>query len=79
MSREGSEGCETNSVQQGQSPTNETFSRQQHVRHWAQLFALLVQLWYIAFLSSGSVCILCGPVDEKCPIFFFYLYSLCLA
>ncbi|PNF35621.1 hypothetical protein B7P43_G01880 [Cryptotermes secundus] len=30
MSREGSEGCETNGVQQGLSPTHEAFSRQQH-------------------------------------------------
>jgi hypothetical protein len=33
MSREGSEGCETNNVQQGLSPTHDPLTRQQHVRH----------------------------------------------
>jgi hypothetical protein len=51
MSREGSEGCEMNSVQQSLSPTHETLIRQQHVRHGAKFINLFLTHINVAYCT----------------------------
>lgn len=89
VSREGSEGCETNSVQQGLSPTHEPLMRQQHVRHpgidisfspcWCSCYIVYSKNLDFTFLESLFSCILCmflWAVYEQCYIFVEYTYVL---
>jgi len=86
VSREGSEGCETNSVQQGLSPIHEPRTRQQHVRHSAidvSSFPCCCIVYSnnldFTFLESLFSCILCmflSTLCEQCYIFVEYTYVL---
>lgn len=86
VSREGSEGCETNSVQQGLSPTREPLTRQPHVRHsgidvssFPCCCIVYSNSLVFTFLQSLFSCILCmflSAVCEHCYIFVEYTYVL---
>jgi len=86
VSREGSEGCETNSVQQGLSPTHEPLTRQQHVRHPAIdmssfpccciVYSKNLDFTFLESLFSCILCMFLSALCEQCYIFVEYTYVL---
>ena len=86
VSREGSEGCETNSAQQGLSPTHELRTRQQYVRHsgidmssfpcCCIVYSNNLDFTFLESLFSRILCMFLSALCEQCYVFVEYTYVL---